>query len=161
MKKFTLFGALLLLFAGAAMAQTITQSNTQFPNPGFEKWTNHNCSTVQGTSEVPDNWHTFDEVKYDTWPGENLAKKTSHFKLTGANAYGGSGSSLQLASHEVKIIITILANGTITSGRTRVGSTTVTDNSNYNYSDLTNTSSYGNGHFYWSFIGCPDSLSFR
>ena len=65
MKKFTIFCALLFLTAGAVNAQTITQANTQFPNPGFEKWTDHGCSTAQGTSEVPDNWHTFDEVKYD------------------------------------------------------------------------------------------------
>ena len=62
MKKFTIFCALLFLTAGAVNAQ-VTQTNTQFPNPGFEKWTNHGCSTAQGTSEVPDNWHTFDEVK--------------------------------------------------------------------------------------------------
>ena len=158
-KRLSILSVLLLLTASVTMGQTPTPANTQFPNPGFEKWTNHNCSTAQGTSEVPDNWHTFDEVKYDTWPGGSLAKKTSHFKLSGQNAYRGN-LSWQLATHTVNIIITVRANGTATSGRTRVGSTTVTDNSNYNYSDLSNSSQYGNGHFYWDFVGCPDSMSF-
>ncbi len=166
-KKLSFLCALLLLTASVTMGQTPTAANTQFPNPGFETWTNHSGATAaQGTKEVPDNWHTFDEVQYDApdintifWGhSKDIAKKTSHFKLTGSEAY--RGKSWQLAAHEVNILVTILANGTATSGRTRVGSNTVTDNSNYNYSDLTNTSSYGNGHFYWTFIGCPDSMSF-
>ena len=123
---------LLFLIASAVHAQ-ITQTNTQFPNPGFEKWSDHNCSVAQGTSEVPDNWHTFDEVKYNAtdiyipFVGNTsaIAKKDSHFKLTDSEAYGNTGTSLQLATHDVKIVTTVRANGTITSGRTRVGSTSV------------------------------------
>ena len=161
-KPLILMSVLLFLIASAVHAQ-VTQTNTQFPNPGFEKWTNHNCTTDQGTSEVPDNWHTFDEVKFDTWPGESTARKTSHFKLTGSAAHGGSGTALQVASHSA---LGVLANGTITSGRTRVGSLIVENYKNYNFSDLTghsgpnNNTNYGNGHFYWNFIGCPDSMSF-
>ena len=162
-KQLTFLGVLLFLMAGALNAQ-VTQTNTQFPNPGFEKWTDHNCTTDQGTSEVPDNWHTFDEVKFDTWPGESTARKTSHFKLTGSAAHGGSGTALQVASHSA---LGVLANGTITSGRTRVGNLLPVEHyKNYNFSDLTNHSgpnnntNYGNGHFYWNFIGCPDSMSF-
>ena len=161
-KPLILMSVLLFLIASAVHAQ-VTQTNTQFPNPGFEKWTNHNCTTDQGTSEVPDNWHTFDEVKFDTWPGEATARKTSHFKLTGSAAHGGSGTALQVASHSA---LGVLANGTITSGRTRVGSLIVENYKNYNFSDLTghsgpnNNTNYGNGHFYWNFIGCPDSMSF-
>jgi hypothetical protein len=161
-KPLILMSVLLFLIASAVHAQ-VTQANTQFPNPGFEKWTDHNCTTDQGTSEVPDNWHTFDEVKFDTWPGESTARKTSHFKLTGSAAHGGSGTALQVASHSA---LGVLANGTITSGRTRVGSLIVENYKNYNFSDLTghsgpnNNTNYGNGHFYWNFIGCPDSMSF-
>ena len=164
-KRLSILSVLLLLTASVTMGQNPTPANTQFPNPGFEKWTDHNCTTAQGTSQVPDNWHTFDEVKYDASnvyipfvgrPGD-IAKKTSHFKLSNSNAYGGSGTSLQLASHSA---LGVLANGTITSGRTRVGSLSVENYQNYNYSDLTNSSSYGNGHFYWNFVGCPDSMSF-
>ncbi|MBO7493061.1 MAG: hypothetical protein J6T87_02825, partial [Bacteroidales bacterium] len=162
-KQLTFLGVLLFLMAGALNAQ-VTQTNTQFPNPGFEKWTDHDCSVAQGTSEVPDNWHTFDEVKFDTWPGEATARKTSHFKLTGSNAHGGSGTALQIASHSA---LGFLANGTITSGRTRVGNVlSVSNYKNYNFSHLSghsgpnNNTNYGNGHFYWNFIGCPDSMSF-
>ncbi|MCQ2277201.1 MAG: hypothetical protein MJZ87_09705, partial [Bacteroidales bacterium] len=160
-KKITVLMLLLLSLTAVGFGQTITQTNTQFPNPGFEKWTNHNCATAQGTSEVPDNWHTFDEVKYDAaniLGSENIAKKTSHFKLTGTSAYNNSGASIQLALHEAAGIA--WANGTMTSGRTRVGSLTVTSYKNYNYSDLSNASSFGNQHFYWPFVGCPDSMSF-
>ena len=167
MKKFTIFCALLFLMAGVVTAQ-VTQTNTQFPNPGFEKWSTHsNASTADGgTKEVPDNWHTFDEVQYDATNilgSEGVAKTMCHFKLSGSNAHGGSGSSIQLAAHNATILgMGVLANGTITSGRTRVGANSVTSYKNYNYSDLnTNHSSdYGNGLFYWPFVGCPDSMSF-
>ena len=164
---------LLFLIASAVHAQ-ITQTNTQFPNPGFEKWSDHNCSVAQGTSEVPDNWHTFDEVKYNAtdiyipFVGNTsaIAKKDSHFKLTDSEAYGNTGTSLQLATHDVKIVTTVRANGTITSGRTRVGSTSVENYQNYNFSQLTvNTDNdyypqFGNHKWYWDFVGCPDSMSF-
>ena len=166
-KQLTILSVLLFLLTSAVHGQ-VTQANTQFPNPGFEKWSDHGCSTAQGTSEVPDNWHTFDEVKYDVSIGGSIAKKTSHYKLTGSDAHGGSGNALQLASHSVTLFIgySILANGTITSGRTRVGDTDVDSYKNYNFSQLTvNTSndyypSYGNHKWYWDFIGCPDSMSF-
>lgn len=108
---------------------------------------------------MPDNWHTFDEGKYDAG-NLSVAKQTSHFKLTGSAAY--RNTSFQPATHKVSVLLVfnVTANGTATSGRTRVGSTTVTNYENYNYSDLSNSSSYGNGHFYWNFVGCPDSMSF-
>ena len=163
--------SVLLFFMASIVNGQITQTNTQFPNPGFEKWSNHSCTVIAGsTSEVPDNWHTFDEIKYDVTGlaslGEGTAKTTCHYKLSGNNAHGGSGNSLQIASHNVDLIITtVLANGTITSGRTRVGSTSVSNYQNYNFSQLTldpNESwpSYGNQRWYWDFIGCPDSMSF-
>ena len=65
-KQLTILSVLLFLLTSAVHGQ-VTQANTQFPNPGFEKWSDHGCSTAQGTSEVPDNWHTFDEVKYFTF----------------------------------------------------------------------------------------------
>lgn len=158
-KQFTLLTLFLLLTTVMVNAQ-ITQTNTQFPNPGFEKWTDHNCTTAFGTDTFPDNWHTFDEVKCETFlnVGCGAAKQTSHARLTGASAYGGSGNSIQLVLHEALGIA--WANGTMTSGRTRVGDINVTSYKNYNYSDLSETSAYGNGHFYWEFIGCPDSMSF-
>ena len=167
-KKLSILSVLLLLTASVTMGQTPTPANTQFPNPGFEKWTNHSsASAYQGTKEVPDNWHTFDEGQYDAGDYD-IAKQTSHFKLTGSAAY--RNTSFQPATHKVSVtvlgmtIFSVTANGTATSGRTRVGSTTVTSYKNYNYSDLNtgngHTSSYGNGHFYWNFVGCPDSMSF-
>ena len=50
MKKFTIFCALLFLTVCAMNAQ-VTQTNTQFPNPGFEAWSTH--SSASGTKYVP------------------------------------------------------------------------------------------------------------
>ena len=160
MKKIFTFLCTLLLLTTVVVNAQITQTNTQFPNPGFECWTRHNCTTAYGTDTFPDNWHTFDEVKCETFlnVGCGAAKQTSHARLTGTSAYGGSGNSIQLVLHEALGIA--WANGTMTSGRTRVGDINVTSYKNYNYSDLSETSAYGNGHFYWEFIGCPDSMSF-
>lgn len=155
MKKiFTLLTLLLLMMTVVVNAQ-ITQTNTQFPNPGFEKWTDHHCNVVQGTTSlVPDNWHTFDQVLYEATNvlgSEELAKTNCHYRLDGNNAYRGD-YSWQLSSHNVNILfISVLANGTATTGRTRVKSTTVEDYTNFNFS----TSNYR-----WPFVGCPDSLSF-
>ena len=72
-KQLTFLCALLFLMAGTTMGQTITQANTQFPNPGFEHWDNHSNASCAGEglfsgcsypgyNYIPTFWHTFDEI---------------------------------------------------------------------------------------------------
>jgi len=148
-KKLSFLFALLLLTAGVTMGQ-ITQTNTQFPNPGFEKWSSHSGSNV------PVHWHTFDEILCDLWVGCGTASSNHHNQKSDAdNVHSGS--------HAIELYCTSVlgakANGALSTGRTHVGSMSAGNASNYNYA--TTESGYVNGYpFYWDFVGCPDSVSF-
>ena len=149
MKKRIYFLSAYLLLASCLMAQTPV--NTQFPNPGFEKWTAHGKA-----GSVPNRWHTFDELKCELSGVASLgcgtAKSNHHNDMSG---YRGS-HSIQLYC---KTILGVSANGALSTGRTRVVSTNARHAGNYNY--LTNEEGYVGGFpFYWSFVGCPDSVSF-
>ena len=85
-KPLILMSALLFLIAGAINGQTITQTNTQFPNPGFEKWSRHGSAGFVGNNNSPDtvqkwvpfNWHTFDEASCSLWVGCGTAQNNHH-----------------------------------------------------------------------------------
>lgn len=148
-KPIFLFIGFLFLTGGIVMAQTPT--NTQFPNPGFEKWTSHGKA-----GNVPNRWHTFDELKCDLSGvasiGCGTAKSNHHNDVSG---FRGS-HAVQLYC---KTILGVPANGALSTGRTRVASTNARNAGNYNY--LTAESGYEGGFpFYWAFVGCPDSVSF-
>ena len=149
MRKRIYFLSAYLLLASCLMAQTPV--NTQFPNPGFEKWTAHGKA-----GSVPNRWHTFDELKCELSGVASLgcgtAKSNHHNDVSG---YRGS-HAIQLYC---KTILGVSANGALSTGRTRVVSTNARHAGNYNY--LTSESGYVGGFpFYWSFVGCPDSVSF-
>ena len=160
-KTLTFLSVLLLLITNSLMAQT--QTNTQFPNPGFEYWVEHpGAQPYKGIlglndygyiTDLPYNWHTFDEA-YATITGSGTAVKTHHKQASG---YKGSYSmSIYCAT-----VLSIPANGAISTGQTRIGSTTAGNASNYNYTNPSQSSNYStSGAMSWAFIGCPDSMSF-
>ncbi|MBO7491357.1 MAG: hypothetical protein J6T59_02835, partial [Bacteroidales bacterium] len=160
-KTLTFLGALLFLTASVTMGQTPNQTNTQFPNPGFEKWVAHSGAhpydpilTNYGyITDLPYNWHTFDEANA-TIVGASTAKKTHHKRSSGyKNDYA---ISIYCAT-----VLGIPANGAISTGQTMIGSTTAGSSSNYNYSNPNQSSSYAaSGSMTWEFIGCPDTMSF-
>ena len=177
-KTLTLLSAFLLLMISSLMAQTITQTNTQFPNPGFECWNYHSSATVASGTDakyVPYNWHTFDEAIPDiTYLGQSSAVQNHHSRFTS----GGINNSMYIGLI-VESVLSVKANGALSTGRTYVGSTSATSASNYNFTHLstnysvsdnvlgtrtrtiTASSSYStSGNFSWSFVGCPDSMSF-
>ena len=156
--------ALLFLMAGTAMGQTITQANTQFPNPGFEHWDNHSnasCASVFGCSYidvkyVPTFWHTFDEINLSVGRGNhhNRYNSTNHSNKVHSGSY-----SIGLVVHS---ILGVKANGTMTTGVTyvgNVGNAGSPENYNYDNNDNTSYTNFGNGKFNFPFVGCPDSLS--
>ena len=157
-KTLTFLSVLLLLITNSLMAQTITQTNTQFPNPGFEAWSNH--GSTNSPKYVPIHWHTFNELKCDLTGlaalGCGTAQTNHHYRKTGSSDVHSGTYSIQLYCMEV---LSKSANGALSTGRTRVRSTSAGDGENYNY--LTSESGYNNNYpFYWEFVGCPDSVSF-
>ena len=176
-KPLILMSVLLFLIASAVHAQ-VTQTNTQFPNPGFEKWVKHpSASTNAGTNAqwVPFNWHTFDEAGCGLSLGCSTARKNHHHSMnvlqddvynnTSVQYTGGSDNNTKYIGIICKyvnfIIADAYANGALSTGKTYVGDSHPTYPANYNYTDISNSSSYStSGKFSWSFVGCPDSMSF-
>ena len=151
-KTLTFLSVLLLLMTSSLMAQT--QTNTQFPNPGFEAWSTH--SSASGTKAVPVHWHTFDEISCDLWIGCGKAKTNHHNQKSGSGNVHSGTYAIELYCES---ILGQKANGALSTGRTHVGSTDADNSSNYNYA--TTESGYVNGYkFYWDFVGCPDNVSF-
>ena len=165
MKKFTIFCALLFLTAGAVNAQ-ITQANTQFPNPGFEHWDYHSNASDNDdyidVRYVPTYWHTFDEINLAAGRGNH------HNRYTASSHPSKVHSGNHSIGLVVKSVLTVKANGTMTTGVTYVGNMfNASSSANYNYDNNDNTNYdgtgnrplYGNGKFHFEFKGCPDSLS--
>ena len=160
-KPLSIVTVLLLLIASATMAQTPNQTNTQFPNPGFEKWVAHPNAQAYDPiftnygyiTDLPYNWHTFDEADA-TIVGSSTAKKTHHKRTSG---YKGSYSmSIYCAT-----VLSIPANGAISTGQTKIGSTTAGSQSNYNFTNPSQSSSFSSsGYMSWVFVGLPDSMSY-
>ncbi|MBQ3749800.1 MAG: putative Ig domain-containing protein [Bacteroidales bacterium] len=178
-KTLTFLSVLLFLTASVTMGQTPTKTNTQFPNPGFECWKQHEDASTTSPQEnakwVPFNWHTFDEAWAHMLAGNGTAKDNHHYSKNYNNSsmsqFSGTGTNTSkyigiVCKYINAVIFTAYANGALSTGRTSVGSSTPTNNANYNYTDVSTTTqsvsdvATTSGYFSWSFIGCPDSMSF-
>lgn len=133
---------------------TKTQSQIyQLPNSGFEQW---DGST---TDAEPTNWNGFPSAQCDLTGlaalGCNSATATRHAKSTDTRPGTSGNFSLRLFATQITILgSTIIANGTITSGQIRIGSTNAESHENYN---ITRTNQ---AKFRQEFHGIPDSLVF-
>ena len=169
MKKIlVLMNVLLFLIVGIVNGQTITQTNTQFPNPGFEKWKRHPASySGSDTAQkwVPFSWHTFDEASCHLALGCGMAKYNHHSSVNYLNStmqqFNGSGANnTKHIGIKCTSVLGVKANGALSTGQTEIGTSTATSPSNYNYSS-DESSIYGSsGQKRWPFVGCPDSMAF-
>ena len=172
-KNLILMNVLLFLIAGIVNGQTITQTNTQFPNPGFEKWKRHAGASYNGSDTaqrwVPFNWHTFDEASCSLLVGCGTAQSNHHnsvnYKNSTMQQFSGSGANntkhIGIKCTSVNILgFSVKANGALSTGQTEVGSSTATNASNYNYSSSETSSYSSSGQKRWPFVGCPDSMAF-
>ena len=169
MKKiFIILNVLLILIAGAVHGQ-ITQTNTQFPNPGFEKWSRHGGASYSGNDTaqrwVPFNWHTFDEASCSLTIGCGTAKNNHHSSVNYKNSTmeqfdGSSENNTKHIGIKCTSVLGVKANGALSTGQTEVGSMTATSASNYNYSSSESSNYSSSGQKKWPFIGCPDSMAF-
>jgi hypothetical protein len=124
-------------------------SGYQIPNSGFENY--HAYSNI----DEPLRWHSF-----ATAGGfyANFVKGTAHtFKSTDVRP--GSAGSTSLSVKATKVL-TVVANGTVTTGRMIAGSMSATDVANHAELDMSKTEVDGNGNpYYVDMVGHPDSLA--
>lgn len=142
-------GLLLLLLAIILLPNALFSQVYQLPNGGFEQWDGN------GTNDEPTYWNGFPSGQCD---------------LTGLAAFGcGTATSARHSRSEEKrpnsagtyscrifstSALGIVANGNITTGQIRIGSTTPTSSSNYNITRRANSSHNQPFH------GRPDSIRF-
>ena len=119
----------------------------QVPNSNFETF---------GASKEPNRWHSFQSVITEGW-FTGLAKGQQTKESTDVRPGSLGKKSLCVYSRS---IIGVTANGTVTTGRLKAGSTTATDTRNNSFLDLSNKDKDGNGDpFYTELSGRPDSLT--
>lgn len=138
MKKcfFLLITMLLVAFATNTNAQSY-----QLQNYNFESWSG-------GTYDVPTGWHTFNEANCSLLIGCGTAKTNHHYHRSGAP--GGNGSSfLELYT---KKVLTVKANGNMTTGQIQIGSSTASSTANNNKTVR--------GSYDQAFTATPDSVYF-
>ena len=109
-----------------------------------------------GASKEPNRWHSFQSVITEGW-FTGLAKGQQTKESTDVRPGSLGKKSLCVYSRS---IIGVAANGTVTTGRLKAGSTTATDTRNNSFLDLANKDKDGNGDpFYTELSGRPDSLT--
>lgn len=132
-----------------------TGDSYQLPNSGFENF--HTATFGKSSGQEADGWHMF-------YSGTGSYVGTSAALINGQNNQstdvrpGSTGEkSLLLTS---KSIISIIANGTATTGRMYVGALSANTEKNYSFNDLSKTDLDDNGNpFYAALTGQPDSLT--
>lgn len=134
MKKITLVFSCLL--SSLAFAQS------QFGNGSLEQWQN-----VGAPTEEPFNWNSF---KTGSGPFSGFANKQIE---RSTNVRAGS-SGMYCARIWSTSVLGIVANGTMTSGRINMGSTSPANSANYNYSQTSDTL------FSEACLANPDSIVF-
>jgi len=121
----------------------------QVPNSNFENF---------GASKEPNRWHSFQSV---TGTFASSAKTDAAISSDQTRPGSTGKSSVLIKSREISFIFfSVIANGTLTTGRLNAGSATASNAKNNSFLDLSNTDKDGNGDpFYTKLSGRPDSLS--
>lgn len=121
----------------------------QVPNSNFETF---------GASQEPNRWHSFQSV---TGSFASSAKTDAAISSDQTRPGSTGKSSVLIKSREIDFwLFSVIANGTLTTGRLNAGSSTAADAKNNSFLDLANKDKDGNGDpFYTELSGRPDSLS--
>lgn len=135
---------IITLINGVSYAQVY-----QLPNGGFENWDG------SGSDDEPTNWNGFPSAACDlSFPaslGCSSATETRHAKSTDIRP--GSSGSYSIKLFATSVLGTV-ANGTVTTGQIRIGSSTASSAENYN---ITRT---GDSQFRQAIDAKPDSIRF-
>ncbi|MBR1469574.1 MAG: PCMD domain-containing protein [Prevotella sp.] len=121
-------------------------SGLHIPNGGFEDW-----HTSSGSYVEPNAWHSFESGT--GWlagsAGNHISKSED----------GRNGTSCARIFSTSKFFGTIIANGTMTTGRMNAGNMSASHTDNHAYMDISSEDVDGNGDpFYVSLTSRPDSL---
>ena len=121
----------------------------QVPNSNFENF---------GASKEPNRWHSFQSV---TGSFASSAKTDAAISSDQTRPGSTGKSCVLIKSRKIDFwVFSVIANGTLTTGRLNAGSSSASNAKNNSFLDLSNTDKDGNGDpFYTELSGRPDSLS--
>lgn len=126
----------------------------QIGNSGFENF--HTATASSATSDEPNNWHSFMSC---TGPLAAFVSSVPHTFISNDVRPGTSGSKSVLVKSGLALG-SIVANGTLTTGRLMAGGFTPESTDNNAFLDITSTDVDANGDPFYSLVnGCPDSLA--
>src|SRR5690554_1698101 len=134
MNKIILFVFLSVFCSLALFPQTY-----QLPNGGFEQWDDSSSDS----EPEPSSWNAFPSAKCDlsgiAFLGCVTATETRHAKSTDTRPGSAGNYSCKIYATKISILgNTVIANGNITTGQIRIGSTTATSSENYNITRISN-----------------------
>ncbi len=133
-----------IVFYNTAQAQVY-----QLPNSGFEIWDGNS------PDDEPSHWSGFPSAQCNLYVGCGAATITRHAKSQDIRPGSSGNYSLRLFATKTSILGNeIIANGAITTGQIRIGSTTPSSSQNYN---ITRRSIAKHNQ---TFHAKPDSISF-
>lgn len=126
----------------------------QIPNSNFEAF--HEETSGVKKEDQADHWHSFMNCEA-TWL--TSAAKTKHNWQSNDVRPGTTGtSSLEVKS---RTVFSQSANGTVTTGRIKAGSTNADDPANCSFLDLSKADKDNNGDPYYTILTCkPDAIEF-
>ena len=130
-------------------AETSFSQVYQLENPGFEDWDG-------GSNDEPTHWNSFPSAKVDISVGSGLVTGKKHDRSTDKRPGSDGSLSCKIYSTSISIPLlgTFVANGTLTTGRIRVGAASTTSAENYNYTDA------NDANFRQALNAKPDSIVF-
>lgn len=155
MNKIILFVFLSVFCSLALFPQTY-----QLPNGGFEQWDD------SSSDSEPSSWNAFPSAQCDLSGmaalGCGTATATRHAKSTDTRPGSAGNYSCKIYATKISFLgNTVIANGNITTGQIRIGSTTATNSENYNIT-RTNDSNFRqdlnakpNSIVFWAKFVCP------
>src|SRR5690554_3761832 len=139
-KRLFNFKSLLLIIATGLLSMS-TFAQMQIDNSDFEQWDN-----VGNSSEEPVNWNSFMTANCHLGLLCGIAQEQQIERTTDAH------SGTYAARIWSRSVFGVVANGNMTIGRINMGSSTATDDSNFNYMNTTDPD------FNQALTGKPDSL---
>src|SRR5690554_5799050 len=139
-KRLFNFKSLLLIIATGLLSMS-TFAQMQIDNSDFEQW-----DDVGNSSEEPVNWNSFMTANCHLGLLCGIAQEQQIERTTDAH------SGTYAARIWSRSVFGVVANGNMTIGRINMGSSTATDDSNFNYTNTTDPD------FNQALTGKPDSL---
>ncbi len=142
----------------ASLGQTISvqfgNGGYQIGNSGFENF--HTATAGSATSDEPNNWHSFMSC---TGMLAGIVSSVPHTFISDDVRPGTTGTKSVLIKSGLAFG-SIVANGTLTTGRLKAGGFSATSTDNNAFLDITSTEVDANGDPFYALInGKPDSLA--